>query len=450
MAGELLRPGQVVHTATSRRPCRVEQFLGGGGQGEVYRANLLGSQVALKWYFAPSATQQQWESLTKLIDRGPPGKSERFLWPIELVTAEGVPGYGYLMRLREARFKGLSDLVTNRIDPPFRVLITSALELVDSFFILHGAGLCYRDISFGNAFLDPRTGEVLVCDNDNVAANRTAVSGVLGTPDFMAPEIVRGDARPDRQTDLYSLAVLLFYMFHVHHPLHGKRMLGIRILDLAARNMLCGTHPLFIFDPKDASNAAVNDPHGGKNALKYWPLYPQFFRDAFLRSFTEGIRDPEHGRVREGEWREVLVRLRDSIYYCYCVQGSATGVENFFDADAFKQSGGKKPLCHQCGKEVSLPYRMRIGRSVVMLNNRTNLFPHHVDDGRPFDFSAPIAEVVPNPNNPQLWGLKNLTKEKWVATLADGSLKEIEPQRSVVLADHVHVSFGKVVGEIRY
>ena len=58
-------------------------------------------------------------------------------------------------------------------------------------------------------FFDPDTGDVLICDNDNVSANGIDNSSVYGTPRFMAPEIVMGQAKPSRNTDLYSLAVLL-------------------------------------------------------------------------------------------------------------------------------------------------------------------------------------------------------------------------------------------------
>ena len=49
--------------------------------------------------------------------------------------------------------------------------------------------------------------------------------------------------------------------------------------DLPARMKLCGREPLFIFDPQDQSNAAVDrddDPSGeaGANAVQYWPVYP--------------------------------------------------------------------------------------------------------------------------------------------------------------------------------
>ena len=50
--------------------------------------------------------------------------------------------------------------------------------------------------SFGNAFFDPDNGDVLIADNDNVSVDGAGVLGVLGTPRFMAPEVVRGEAVP--------------------------------------------------------------------------------------------------------------------------------------------------------------------------------------------------------------------------------------------------------------
>ena len=319
---ELLKTGQVVQAEISGQPCQVERFVGGGGQGEVYQARWAGGCFALKWYYPQTATDDQREALNNLVADQPP--SDSFLWPLDMATAPGVPGFGYIMRLREPRFKSLLDLMNNRIDPKFRVLATVGLGLANSFFKLHAKGLCYRDISFGNAFFDPDNGDVLICDNDNVTTNRSPKVSVLGTPDFMAPEIVRREALPSRQTDLYSLSVLLFFIFHIHHPLKGKKVLSIHCWDLPSQEKLFGTAPVFIFDPNDKSNEAVDsrvDPYGegGHLATVYWPIFPQFLRDTFTGAFTSGLKDPENGRVTEGEWRKVLSQLRDSIFYCAVV-----------------------------------------------------------------------------------------------------------------------------------
>jgi DNA-binding helix-hairpin-helix protein with protein kinase domain len=437
---QILKPGQTVQTETTGLLCIVELFLGGGGQGEVYRANLDGKHVALKWYFPTSATPEQRMALETLIKKGPP--NERFLWPMELLSAGGVLGFGYVMPLREPRYKGIVDLMKRRIEPTFRALATAGLDLSHSFLQLHAKGLCYRDISFGNVFFDPDTGDVLICDNDNVTVDGEARAGILGTPRFMAPEVVRGDALPSTQTDLFSLAVLLFYMFMVHHPLEGKRELAVHCLDLPAMTRLYGTDLLFIFDPDDDSNRPMPGYHD--NALTFWPLYPQSLRDLLTKAFTDGIRDPRNGRVRESEWRATMVRLRDSIVYCaHC------GAENFYDADVLRASRGKPGSCWSCKKEIRLPPRIRMEKNVVMLNHDTQLFPHHIDDQKMYDFSQSVAAVTQHPKDPSIWGLKNLSNEKWVTTTADGAIKDVEPGRSVTLGVGTRVNFGKTEGEIR-
>src|SRR5205085_3606927 len=135
---EILKPGQSVHTQSSGLECRVERLLGGGGQGEVYRATLSGQAMALKWYFPASATADQRAGLETLVRRGAP--TDRFLWPIELAVAPGVPDFGYVMQLRPERYKGMVDLVMRRIEPTFRALATAGIELAHSFLELHAKG----------------------------------------------------------------------------------------------------------------------------------------------------------------------------------------------------------------------------------------------------------------------------------------------------------------------
>lgn len=437
---QVLREGQTVHTQPSGMPCVAEKLLGAGGQGEVYKATLGGESVALKWFFPQMATPEQRAAIELLVRRGSP--SEHFLWPIEVADENGVQGFGYVMGLRPARFKNIVDLMKRRIEPSFRSLATACFNLAHNYLQLHTQGFCYRDISFGNAFFDPDNGDVLICDCDNVAPDGQGVLGVLGTPRFMAPEVVRGESVPSTNTDLFSLAVLIFYMLHVAHPLEGKRETEIKCLDLAAMNMLYGTEPLFIYDPADDSNRPVAGIHD--NALAFWRIYPRFLRDMFTRAFTAGLRDPAHGRVRESEWRAGAIRLRDAIIYCpHC------SLENFYDADALRENGGNPGLCWSCAVQLRLPPRIRIGKQVVMLNHDTQLFPHHVDDDRLYDFSAPVAEVARHPTMPNVWGLKNVSGNKWVVTTADGAVRDVEPGRSVTLAVGTKIKFGKAEGEVR-
>jgi hypothetical protein len=84
-----------------------------------------------------------------------------------------------------------------------------------------------------------------------------------------------------------------------------------------------------------------------------------------------------------------------------------------------------------------------------MLNFDTQLFPHHVNGQRMYDFSAPVAAVAEHPTAPGVWGLKNLSPQKWAVTTPGGGVKDVEPGRSFTLAVGTRVQFGESVGEIR-
>ena len=228
----------------------------------------------------------------------------------------------------------------------------------------------------------------------------------------------------------------------IHHPLEGRKELEIKCLDLPAMTKLYGTDPVFIFDPTDNSNEPI--PRYHDNAIEFWKVYPKYLRDLFTQAFTDGIRDPQHGRVAESVWRMAMVRLRDSIIYC-----ASCGMENFYDVDALKASGGKSRPCWSCQKQLQLPPRIRLGKDVIMLNHDTQLFLHHIDADRIYDFSKPMASVSQHPKDPGIWGLKNLSDAKWVSTSADGTIREIGPGRSVTMAVGTKINFGKTEGEIR-
>jgi serine/threonine protein kinase len=424
----------------SNTPVKVQKLLGGGGQGEVYAVNWQGKPFALKWYYQHTATPDQLKNLRELVKKGTP--DPRFLWPLDIIPeCAGVPGYGYLMRLRGHEYKGIIDLMARRSEPTFRVLATAGFHLAECYLKLHARGLCYCDISFGNIFWNDGTGDVLICDNDNVIENgqKPEVAGTIG---FMAPEVTTSSTWPSIETDKHSLAVLLFYMFMLHHPLRGIKEEEIRALDQPARVKIYGREPLFIFHPTDGSNRPHPQYH--KVVLNFWPIYPRFLRELFTKAFTSGLIDP-HGRVTENEWRAGTVRLRDSIVYC-----QACGAENFYDQDAMKESGGTLAPCWSCMKPLNLPFRIRVGRAVIILNHDTRLYPHHVDPARTYDFDHPAAEVSRNPRNSSQWGLKNLTTGKWTLTTVDGAVTDVEPGRSAPLAAGARINFGPLEGEVRY
>ncbi len=439
----LFKIGDTV-SVTGCGSCEVVSHVGGGGQGEVYRVRWNGHDYAMKWYHSASATQRQRDILQELLRIGTPGPD--FLWPLELVDRKGTPGFGYLMPLRPANFKSIEALMAGRINPSFLSLIDAAINLVKAFRQLHTKGLCYRDISFGNAFFDPATGGVLVCDNDNIGASNAAYTGILGTPDFMAPELVLGKAKPNIKTDLHSLAVLLFYLLHVGHPLMGRRVLSIKCWDAAARIRLFGEAPQFIFDPVSRANEAVDlreDTTGetGGMALTYWRLYPTKLRDVFTKAFTHGLSAPG-ARMTELEWLGALSDLRNRIFRCACQ------TTNFFEGDAADDT--VRPACWRCKKPLHRPWLLRVGSDTVVLNADSRLYNHHFRNSAAgfCDFSTALAEMTQNPGDPNVWGLRNLGKDKWVVTAQDGALIDIEPGRAIPLRQGAKIGFGLSEGVI--
>lgn len=147
--------------ADGKRNVKVNKFLGGGGQGEVYRVTVDTETYALKWYYDNIATAQQKNNIESLIAKGSP--SDNFLWPLSMVSSEiNNKSFGYLMKLRLQRFKGITDLMKGRINPTFNNLITACYNLSNSFTQLHAKGLCYKDISHGNIFIDENNGDILI------------------------------------------------------------------------------------------------------------------------------------------------------------------------------------------------------------------------------------------------------------------------------------------------
>ncbi len=435
-----LKPGQHLITQNGAS-VEVQSLIGSGGQGEVYKVLSNGRHYALKWYHVPATPAQEQQLAeqrnaleTYLLQNAPP--DARFLWPHALVRDPRKRSFGYLMDLLEDRFQGLEKLVLGRMRPVprLRTLCHAAIQLSESFRKLHNMGACYKDINLGGPFIDPATGEIRICDTDNVRINKTP--GNIIFIFFAAPELIRNEGTCQINTDIHSLAVLLFYMFIRHHPLDGRRELQVNVFNEVAQRKFYGRDPIFIYDPQDESNRPVKGFHDP--AIRNWQIYPGFLQRLFTRAFTDGLHHPNQ-RVREGEWMAAFSRLRDSLYYC-----SHCGSENFFDFE--RDANGQHIHCWRCQKTSVLPMRLDIGDRRIFLNHDTALYPHHL--GERLDFSAAAAQMNQHPQDPRKWGLKNNTKIPWESRTRDGKTRTIEPGRSVPLHSGLTLQFGTVEGQI--
>ena len=85
-----------------------------------------------------------------------------------------------------------------------------------------------------------------------------------------------------------------------------------------------------------------------------------------------------------------------------------------------------------------------------MLNHDALLYPHHLDSQRRHDFDTPVGEVIQHPKNPQIWGLRNRSEQKWTSQTAEGKISEVEPGQSVTLSPGLRIQFGSREGEVRF
>jgi eukaryotic-like serine/threonine-protein kinase len=433
MSQQLTLQGRALRMLRAGTAVTVGERLGEGGEGVVHAVTIGGAPYAVKWY-RYSAVGDRRKSIAALVERGRPHRD--FIWPIDLVESDELTGFGYVMPRMEPRFSSFAQLVSRPEQPPFRTVISIGRNLITAFEALHSAGLCYRDISFGNLWVDADQSEVAIIDNDNVGLDGGEVF-VWGTLRFMAPEVVRREAAPSSLTDLHSLAVFLFYLFMHGHPLEGVKTdesyswadsAHHSETDLAMRHF--GTDPTFIFDPDDHSNP----PRPGDPVTVWWRLYPRFFRAVFERAFTSGLRDPSGlGRVAEGVWRRGLVRLGDCVSVCSC-QAAV-----FYDPD----DPGLR--CWNCNQLPPRPKLLELPGGTIALSQGATITPHHLTRNRDHDTVIGIVEAHPGRQGECV--LRNVGTRPWTMTPNGEAAKRVDPQRRLGIRP-MTIDFGSAHGKI--
>lgn len=351
---QILPPEMRLRIEPSGRHCRVMEYLDAGSQGAIYHAELDGRACALKWYHPYIAADADLRArICRAVERGAP--DSRFLWPMA-VAADPAGGFGYVMSLRPQAYKKLARLfsqrLSERISLPLRDRVAIGMEIAAGFFSLHARGLCYQDINFGAIFLAPESLAVLICDNDNVDVDG-AIATISGTPKFMAPEIVRGAASPNADSDLHALAVLLFYLIFYCHPLEGRAVAQRSMFSPEDEMAVFGTAPLFVFDAENDANGPLPGLHDAQ--AKLWAALPPGLRALFSRAFGPGLHTPR-ARVIETEWLEALQILRDGCLVC-----PVCGFET-------PHCDATSTPCGWCEQPLAPEAKMQIGRRALLLS----------------------------------------------------------------------------------
>ena len=399
----------------------IKKELGRGGQGIVYLVDYNGKDMALKWYLnAPD--QNFYNNLSSNIMNGRPNNA--FLWP-EAITERQKGSYGYVMNLRPKNYFEFGNFLMAKAKfASFDAMLNAAMKICNGFMMLHRFGYSYQDLNDGNFFIDPQTGDVLICDNDNVMPQGEK-SGIMGKARYMAPEVVAGGI-PDKYSDRYSLSVILFMLFYVNHPLEGAKVVACPCMTETYEKKFYGSEAVFIYNPNDKSNLPVRGIH--QNVIRRWPVLPAILRNTFTREFSEEmLRNPQK-RMLEQNWEKLIATLRDSLVICpYC------------KGETFIEEG--KSMCMNCGKDVEFPLSLKIGNRNVFLTGGTKLYIDH-------DNNADV--LVLKDAKAGLLLLKNLSSDTtWTAETLSGKLKTVAPGECVPVKEGIKVSFNQTTkGEI--
>ncbi len=206
---------------------RLVDLLGTGASGEVWRAEhtATGEQFAAKLLRAELAAE--------------PDVVERFVRERSVLLALEHPS---IVRVRDLVVEGdrlaiVMDLVGGgsardlllavRTLPP-RDALTITAETLDALAAAHERGVSHRDVKPDNVLLDHAwsagsTGAVRVSDFGiaSVVADRDhTTTGLLGTPQYMAPESI-SQGRSGPASDVYGAGVLLYELLSGRTPFAG-------------------------------------------------------------------------------------------------------------------------------------------------------------------------------------------------------------------------------------
>lgn len=236
----------------------------------------------------------------------------------------------------------------------FLTRLHMCLKIARGIRRLHAAGLAHSDLSYNNVLVDPLTGSACVIDIDGLVVPGKFPPEVVGTPGFIAPEVLATKALkvddpkknlPKITTDRHALAVLIYTFLLNRHPLDGGK-----IWDQDPQkddDMRYGSKALFVEHPTDSTNRvnlkqldARMLPQGDPKKLPYTLCGP-YLKKLFDQAFIDGLHNPS-ARPSAAQWEEALIKTCDLVQPC---QNPKCGAHWFvFDNTT-------RPKCPFCGWE---------------------------------------------------------------------------------------------------
>jgi serine/threonine protein kinase len=211
---------------------RVEALLGEGGMGQVFRARRDdGETVALKVLKGKWAGNPEYSRRFAREARAASEVDHKHL--VGVVDFGEINGHQYLA-MRYVAGRSLDERLKSDGQLPVDEVTRIAADVAAGLDALHRAHVVHRDVKASNVMLD-EDGTALLTDFGLAKGEGYSIltlpGKVVGTLDYLAPELVRGEpATPS--TDIYALGCLVFECLSGHPPFAGRPLLqaGMAIL----------------------------------------------------------------------------------------------------------------------------------------------------------------------------------------------------------------------------
>ncbi len=292
---------------------RLVREIGRGGMGTVYEARdeVDGGRVAIKVAVAPIGNDRQSRRIRKLFVNE--ARAARLLRHPNIVPVLDAGYEGELwfvtMELVEGR-RTLDDHCRAPNLLPVGEAVRVLSRCADALGYAHRAGIVHRDVKPRNIMLttdnDVKITDFGVALIDRDDGEETQVLGNIGSPSYMAPEQVRGEAAT-AQTDIFALGLVAYQMLTGEHPFPGRT-----VAEVARRIASEAQRPILELRPELSPLLARVVDH----ALKKHPAgrYASAVEMAAdLALIAEDLRDS--GVADEGPLREKLAQVRSLAFF---------------------------------------------------------------------------------------------------------------------------------------
>jgi len=296
-----------------------------GGKARLYLTT--DDQYVVKIYHRPSAEEERRQQV--VVDLGRTWWGRRsppiwaWAWPLAVVVEmDGKPTMGVVSRRVPRSYVRLTDLIYNleRVNEQFKQgstwadYLRVARQVAEAVAALHGKGIAVIDLSSRNLLANLPLGQVMLVDLDSVAVKGFLHPQVLGTPGFIAPEVLQGLAAPGVVSDRHALAVLILWILLFRNVMEPLQCYSD---DPAEDDRLgWGKYACFSENPHDHRNwhRRIGTPYFRGGLLSYKCLSPRL-QELVERSLIEGLHRPSR-RPPAQAWLQALTEAEDLLVKC--------------------------------------------------------------------------------------------------------------------------------------